>query len=303
MGDVGLNPGPVIRHNIRLATTNIRSIREKTASLTDLIISKTIDILAVTETWLRPHATAACIADISPPDYIFHHRPRPVGRGGGVGFLISKLFNVNLHTSPHNTSFESICVNISNSWFCGVFIYMYRPPCHLANLFEEFQDLLENVATMHTEFCIVGDFNLHVDTPSATTTTASFDTKQHVNFLTHIHEHWLDILITRSSCKNIQTPTVADGLSDHNTVIADLTVPIAPAVSKHNVLYRAIHSNNIASFMTDIITSDLVTHPKNMYQTYTNSTVKYLRHWLTNMHPLNPNLCHKSRMLLGWPRK
>ena len=91
---------------------------------------------------------------------------------------------------------------------------------------------------------------------------ASFDTKQHVNFPTHIHGHWLDILITRSSCKNIQTPTVVDGLSDHNTVIADLEVPIAPAVSKHNMFYRAIHSINIASFMTDIITSDLVTHPK-----------------------------------------
>ena len=78
-GDVSLNPGPVVRHNIRLATTNIRSIREKTASITDLIISKTIDILAVTETWLRPHDTDACIADISPPGYTFHHRPRPVG--------------------------------------------------------------------------------------------------------------------------------------------------------------------------------------------------------------------------------
>ena len=48
-------------------------------------------------------------------------------------------------------------------------------------------------------------------------------------------------------------------VSDHNTVIADLKVPIAPAVSKHNVFYIAIHSINIASFMTDIITSDLVT--------------------------------------------
>ena len=120
---------------------------------------------------------------------------------------------------------------------------------------------------MHTEFYIVGDFNLHLDTPSATPTTfndilASFDTKQHVNFPTYIHGHWLDILITRSSYKNIQTPTVADGLSDHNTVIADLKVPIVPAVSKHNVFYRAIHSINIASFMTDIIISDLVTHSK-----------------------------------------
>ena len=130
----------MIRHNIRLATTNIRSIREKNTSLADLIISKTIDILAVTETWPRPHDTAACIADISPPGYSFRHWPRPVGRGGGVGFLISKLFNVNLHTSPDYTSFESMCVNISNSCFCGFFICIYRPPGHPANFFEEFQD-------------------------------------------------------------------------------------------------------------------------------------------------------------------
>ena len=267
-GEVNLNSGPVVRHNIRLATSNIRSIREKTASLTDLIISKTIDILAVKETCLRPHNTAACIADISYPGYTFHHRPRPVERGGGVGFLILKLFNVYLHTSPHYISFESICVNISYSCFCGVFICIYRPHGYPANFFEEFQDLLENVATMHTAFYIVGDFNLHLDTPSATTTTfndilASFNIKQHdiVNFPTHIHGHWFDILITRFSYKNIQTPTVADGLSDHNTVIADFKVRIAPAVSKHNVFYRVIHSINI-SFMTDIITSDLVTHPK-----------------------------------------
>ena len=126
---------------------------------------------------------------------------------------------------------------------------------------------MENVTIMHTTFFIVSDFNLHLDTPSATTTSfndnlASFDTKQHVNFQTHIHGHWLDILITSSSCKIIQAPTVADGLSDHITVIADLKVPIAPAVSKHNVFYRLIHSINIASFMTDIITSDIVTHTK-----------------------------------------
>ena len=126
---------PVIRHNIRLATTNIHSIREKPASLTDLIIFKTIDILSVTETWNRPHDTAACIVDISPPGYIFHHRP--VGHGGGAGVLISKLFKVNLHTSPDYTSFESMCVNMSNSCFCGFFISIYRPPGHPANFYEE----------------------------------------------------------------------------------------------------------------------------------------------------------------------
>ena len=84
------------------------------------------------------------------PTFPFHHKPRPVGRGGGFGFLISKLFKVNLHTSPDYSSFQSICVDISNPCFSGYIICFYHPPCHLANFFEEFQDLLENVATMHT---------------------------------------------------------------------------------------------------------------------------------------------------------
>ena len=33
-------------------------------------------------------------------------------------------------------------------------------------------------------------------------------------------------------------------------------------MSKHNVFYGAIHSINTAALMTDMLTSDLVTHPK-----------------------------------------
>ena len=51
-GDVSLNPGPNISCNMRFATTNLRSVRQKSAALSDLISSKQIDILAMTETWL-----------------------------------------------------------------------------------------------------------------------------------------------------------------------------------------------------------------------------------------------------------
>ena len=106
-GDVNLNY--VFRRTIRLATANIRSIRESTAFLIDLLISKTIDILAITETRLRSQDTVACIAGIFPPDYASYHRPHLVGRGGDIGFLISKLFKVNLHNSPDNSRFECVC--------------------------------------------------------------------------------------------------------------------------------------------------------------------------------------------------
>ncbi|KAK2170768.1 hypothetical protein NP493_1143g01041 [Ridgeia piscesae] len=115
-----------------------------------------------------------------------------------------------------------------------------------------------------------------------------------------MYGHWLNILITRSSCKNIQTHTSRRWLIGPYHSNCNLKVPIDQVLSKHNAFYRAIHSINIAAFMTDIITSDLVTHPKeHVSDLYTNTTFKYLRNCLTNTHPLNLNLCHKSRQLLG----
>ena len=77
-----------------------------------------------------------------------------------------------------------------------------------------------NPTTSHSELFIFGDFNLHLDRHSSITTMfvdiiTSFDLKQRVSFLTHIHDHWLDLLITRLTCSSIQKPIVSDRLSDH----------------------------------------------------------------------------------------
>ena len=126
---------------------------------------------------------------------------------------------------------------------------------------------MENFATTLLEFYIFGGFNLHLDTPSAIIATFTdilvyFNLKQHGTFSTHIHRHWLDLLITRSTCCNIQTPTVSDGLSDHHTVIVDVNGSRIPVKSKHNVFYIHIHKINIAALKVDIFKSDLIKYPK-----------------------------------------
>ena len=118
---------------------------------------------------------------------------------------------------------------------------------------------------MHTEYYIFGDCNLHLDMPSVITTTFNdilvyVDLKQHVTFSTHIHGHWLDVFIIRSTCYNIQTPTVSDGLSDHHTVNVD--VSRTQVASKHTVFYIPIHKITIAALKADILKSDLIRDPK-----------------------------------------
>ena len=88
----------------------------------------------------------------------------------------------------------------------------------------------------------MGDFNLHLDSPSNHTNTfsdllTSFGLRQHVDFPTHIHGHWLDLFITRTACDLIKTVYPSDGLSDHMTVIADVGVKLISHPINQEVLF------------------------------------------------------------------
>ena len=249
--------------------------------------------------------TASCIAEISPLGYTFYHRPRLIGRGGGIGFLVSDHFKVKLHSNPDYSSFESMCAEISDSSFSAFFVCIYRPPGHPANFFEDFQVLLENVVINYSELYILGDFNLHLDIHSSVTTMfddilTSFDLKQHVNFSTHIHGHWLDLIITHSGCNNIKKTTVSDGLSDHHTVIVDINMFTTPLILKKKNSYRPIHKIDITAFNDDILNSDLFISPAvHECDIYIDNFVMSLRHYLINMLHLLINIFQNNHLLLG----
>ena len=62
-------------------------------------------------------------------------------------------------------------------------------------------------------------FNIHLDLPSLNTRTYALN--QHVSVPTHVHGHWLNFFITKSTCINKAIFPPA-GLSDHCYVIVDL---------------------------------------------------------------------------------
>ena len=187
-GDVSLNPGPSTcsTGRVRLVTLNARSMKNKAASLADMVSSKKINILAITETWLKPSDTLSCLSDLTPPGFSLLHKPRTHGRGGGVGFLISNEFKVTDYTIPSFSTFECICLKVSGSSFEGLVLCMYHPEPSHSDTFH--QELLELLIPLATEFYILGDFNLHLDKKQSPTTTKfcdileSFDLEQHVNF-------------------------------------------------------------------------------------------------------------------------
>ena len=88
---------PPLLQNIRLATSNVRIVHNKSASITDLVISKKLDILTLTLTWLSPLDTASCIFYICPRLFLLPP--------GTVGFLVSNKFKVKSYSVPIYFSF------------------------------------------------------------------------------------------------------------------------------------------------------------------------------------------------------
>ena len=84
---------------------NVRSIKPNTAPFSEYLTFENLDIVAVTETWLKHDETKSTIADISPPGYSLLLEPRADQRaGGGVGILVSDQLKTDIHPLP---SFKS----------------------------------------------------------------------------------------------------------------------------------------------------------------------------------------------------
>ena len=145
------NPGPNGSCNMRFATTNLRSVRQKFAALSDLISSTQINILAMTDTWLSFCDTAACLDDISPPGLSLFHCPRLSCRGGGVAFLMRETFKVEIIHTHKFLTFEAICILVKHSSITANFTCIHRPPGCSNMLFDEFPNFLKNTLQFQDE--------------------------------------------------------------------------------------------------------------------------------------------------------
>ena len=243
-GDVSLNPGPSGSNKIiEIATMNARSVKPKTAPFSEYVTSKTLDIVAVTEIWLKHDETKSTIADISPPGSSFFHEPRADQRaGGGVGILVSDQLKTDIHPLPSFKTFEAISAHIGNNSFSGfVCLYMFQ------NGTFQF-------------------FDLHLDKANGQTNKFNeiltcFDLKQHVNFPTPVHGHWLYLLITKRTFHSEKTVFSAAGILDHLAVISEID-SCKTKLNNKKISFQKINKIEYESFHSDILNSDLIKKPK-----------------------------------------
>jgi len=243
-GDVELNPGPVMAPTtspLKFAQFNCRSVlgsplEDKPALIQNYIVENNIDILALSETWLKPNSLPATINSITPDGYTCMHVPRSEGRGGGVAFIYRSIFEFRILKYPMFSSFELIVGKLVCKSRSFIFANVYRPPSVSINAFiDEFSSFLEEIGTNPSDIFLSGDYNLRLDEANAISARFLnlldlFDLHQFINFPTHEAGHTLDLFISRSSASSILSNFSSSIVtsSDHMAVSCDVSIPTTP---------------------------------------------------------------------------
>ena len=98
--------------------------------------------------------------------------------------------------------------------------------------------------------------------------------KQHVNFPTHVHGHWIDLLITKRISNSIKLVFSAAGISVHIAVISEIDC-CKTIWNKEKISFRKIDKIDYESFHSDILSSDLINQRK-ISRHYVNSMILFL---------------------------
>jgi exonuclease III len=251
-------------NDLKFCLLNAQSIGNKTTEMCEYIKERKIDILAITETWIKS-GDIKKIRDATPKTHKFKHVPRTSKRAGGVAVVYRIGLNVDIKPVSYTPkSFELMEAVITSGSTSIRLIIIYRPPPSQTNgltpslFYQEFADYLETVTLTKGHLLMVGDFNFHVDVPSDSKAAKFSSIVSAANLVQHIHEpthrkgHTLDLLITRTNEQPIHHVSVInDLLSDHFSVFCCLKVE-RPGVVKKQVTYRKLKSIDLTSFKDDL---------------------------------------------------
>ena len=208
----------------QLAYINPWSINNKTTAIYDFIETNKIDLLAVTESWMKTKEEGSV-------EYIFEHEMLPKShqmvlvprsnakRGGGIAVIYKKEIKLKVmqFTGKLYKQFEyAVCsVNINKTLI--KLIIVYRPvPTKVNTLnvrlfWKEFEKFLSKHAFCKEDILITGDLNFHLDETSHPDTIRlnmlleEFDLLQRIQEPTHKAGHTLDVLITRTDFTKLCT--------------------------------------------------------------------------------------------------
>ena len=255
-----------------------------------------LDILAVTETWIKKSHPDAIKLDIAPPGFTVTHCHRPGDRihdRGGVAIIARDNLRIKqVSLSGTYLSVEMLVVQCSVSVGRLNIVVIYRPP-KSTKFFSELDNLLEELVTLPGHLLICGDFNSRSNNNNVDivvqlkTSLIEHDLLQHITSPTHRLGGLLDLFITpvdqSSLVKDIDIRDM--GFSDHFLIIASLNVHVAwpsCSTSMRRNFRRRIDEN---IFRQRILASSVFVNPKLNTNDFTNQLIDDLVTVLDELAP------------------
>ena len=240
---------------VKMELFNAQSINNKASLIHDHIMNSQLDLSCLVETWQRPGHYSG-LNEVCPPGYLYLHKARTTSRGGGLAVIYRENLDLSPMPLPTLTSFECLAFKCKPPISTTVLL-IYRPPTYNQYFIPEIHDLLTTICANPGNIVILGDLNLHVDSPSSHSVEDflqildSLDLTQHVNVPTHSRGHTLDLVITNTApITNLQVNDL--GMSDHKAISMELQ--ITSSISKPK---RVIHFRNLKNINMDALTNDL----------------------------------------------
>jgi len=254
---------------------NVRSINKKSATISDILTTHKLDVLAVQETW-HEGSDALSLRRAVPDGYDVVEEARSkkagselreyAGSYGGVAVIYRNDVKAKkLTTLPSCKTFEYVCCRLNTSRQGDVVIMsVYRPGSkHITSeFFTELVAVLESLATFRCPTLILGDFNIHLERSDDPHTCdfndllSSFDMLQCVTEPTHKAGGLLDVIVTRNADVVKDVLITETGVSDHALVTGRL--PIL-CVAEDNIPVEGRKWNLFSAdkFRADLVKSNL----------------------------------------------
>ena len=125
-GDISLNTGLI--RNIKACLLNAQSLRNKVSPFSDFVSSNDLDIVGVTETWLRSSDSQGLLDEVTPEGFQVHHILQRNKKGGVAVFVRNNIDCILCQTDQQDT-FEHITIKLSESGSSQLIVHViYRPP-------------------------------------------------------------------------------------------------------------------------------------------------------------------------------
>ena len=208
---------------------NCRSIVNKLDNFQSFVYSTSLNIIALSETWLTDNVFDN---EILPTNYTVYRSDRG-SRGGGVMLCISSHIPSRLLQS--HTTIDMVSVEVQ-TFPSIVFCCVYIPPKFTDDYLYLVLHSIESLSLQYSRLIVVGDFNAP-DVEWSTLSASSHSSKllcdvifrcnltQLITVPTHIHGNTLDLLFTNidNYICNISTTINTTLLSDHYIIPVSYT--------------------------------------------------------------------------------